>query len=141
MNHLIAQAGLSDRIQCDSAGTAGYHIGSAPDRRMAIAAQRQGITLCGSARQFTTADFEAFDRILAMDQENFNNICALDPAGNYRSKVQLICDFCTRHTLREVPDPYYGGTEGFNQVIALLFDACGGLLNDVNQQLSVSKTL
>jgi protein-tyrosine phosphatase len=141
MNYLIAQAGLSDRIQCDSAGTASYHVGSPPDRRMAIAAQQQGITLRGSARQFSAADFEAFDRILAMDRENFNNICALDPAGNYRSKVQLMCDFCTRHSLQEVPDPYYGGSEGFNQVIDLLFDACEGLLHDVNQQLAASKTL
>lgn len=139
MNHLIAQAGLSDRITCDSAGTAGYHIGSPPDRRMAIAAQQQGIILRGSARQLTTADFETFDRILAMDQENFAHICALDPTGKYRDKVQLMCDFCTRHTLREVPDPYYGGTEGFKQVIDLLFDACGGLLVDVTQTLAISK--
>lgn len=139
MNHLIAQAGLSDRILCASAGTASYHIGSPPDRRMAIAAQQQGITLHGSARQFIKADFETFDRILAMDQENLNHICALDPAGKYRAKVQLMCDFCTRHTLREVPDPYYGGTAGFNQVIDLLFDACEGLLVDATKNLAMSK--
>ncbi len=139
MNHLIAQANLSDRIVCDSAGTAGYHVGNPPDRRMAIAAQRQGITLCGSARQFVKADFETFDRILAMDRENLVNLCALDPSGKYRHKVQLMCDFCTRHTLKEVPDPYYGGTEGFNQVIALLFDACEGLLAEVTQELAAGK--
>lgn len=139
MNHLIAQARLSDRIVCDSAGTAGYHIGSPPDRRMALAAQKQGIILRGSARQFTQSDFESFDRVLAMDQENFANICTLDPPGKYREKVQLMCDFCTRHTLREVPDPYYGGTEGFNQVIDLLFDACEGLLADVTNELTISQ--
>jgi protein-tyrosine phosphatase len=139
MNHLITQAALSDRIVCDSAGTAGYHIGSPPDRRMAAAAQKQGIILCGRARQFIRSDFETFDRILAMDQENLANIYALDPTGKHRDQVRLMCDFCTRHTLREVPDPYYGGPEGFNQVIDLLFDACEGLLADVTNELAISQ--
>ena len=139
MNHLIAQANLSDRILCDSAGTAGYHIGSQPDQRMAVAAQKQGITLCGNARQFVYADFETFDRIFAMDRDNLADINSLDLKGNYRDKVRLMCDFCTRHTLREVPDPYYGGTEGFNQVIDLLFDACEGLLADVINELAISQ--
>jgi protein-tyrosine phosphatase len=139
MNHLITQAALSDRIVCDSAGTAGYHIGSPPDRRMAAAAQKQGIILCGSARQFIRSDFETFDRILAMDRENLANIYVLDPIGKHRDKVQLMCDFCTRHTLREVPDPYYGGTEGFDKVIDLLFDACEGLLADLTNELAISQ--
>lgn len=129
MNHLIHQAGLENKIQCDSAGTSSYHIGSAPDRRMNVAAKLRGIELVGHARQFTKADFEEFDLILAMDRENYENIGALDRSGQYRHKVRLMCDFCTRHTLKEVPDPYYGGDEGFNQVIDLLFDACEGLLN------------
>ena len=129
MNHLIRQAGLENKIQCDSAGTSSYHIGSAPDRRMNVAAKLRGIELVGHARQFTKADFEEFDLILAMDRENHENICALDRSGRYQHKVRLMCDFCTRHTLKEVPDPYYGGDEGFNQVIDLLFDACEGLLN------------
>jgi len=129
MNHLIRQAGLEDKIQCDSAGTSSYHIDSVPDRRMNAAAKLRGIELVGHARQFTKADFEEFDLILAMDRENYENICALDRSGRYRHKVRLMCDFCTRHTLNEVPDPYYGGDESFNQVIELLFDACEGLLN------------
>lgn len=131
MNHLVQEAGLSDRIQCDSAGTSSYHIGSAPDRRMTVAAKARGIDLVGRARQFERSDFEAFDLILAMDRDNYEEICALDRAGKYRDKVRLMCDFCTRHTLKEVPDPYYGGPEGFNQVIDLLMDACSGLLNHV----------
>lgn len=134
MNHLVEQAGLSDRIICDSAGTAGYHVGSPPDRRMAIAAKQRGIELQGSARQFTKSDFEEFDLILAMDRENYHNILALDPGGKHRDKVKLMCDFCTRHHLKEVPDPYYGGAEGFNQVIDLLFDACEGLLKGNREQ-------
>ncbi|MEH2398275.1 low molecular weight protein-tyrosine-phosphatase [Nostoc sp.] len=140
MNHLIEQAGLSDgcadpkgvRILCDSAGTSSYHIGSPPDRRMsAAAATKLGIKLRGRARQFQESDFQDFDLILAMDQENYENILTLDQTKQYHYKVRLMCEFCSRHTLKEVPDPYYGGQQGFNQVIDLLIDACEGLLTKV----------
>lgn len=68
-----------------------------------------------------------------MDQENYRDILALDPQGQYRHKVRLMCDFCQQHTLKEVPDPYYGGPEGFNRVIDLLLDACQGLLQTLIQ--------
>jgi len=131
MNQLIEQAGLGDRILCDSAGTGSYHVGSSPDRRMTVAAKSRGISLQGQARQFKKADFEHFDLILAMDQENYRNILSLDPTGRYRDQVRLMCDFCQHHQEREVPDPYYGGPEGFNRVIDLLLDACQGLLTQV----------
>ena len=137
MNHLIQRAGLADQIHCDSAGTSSYHIGSPPDRRMDAAARKRGIPLQGSARQFTAADFSEFDLILAMDRDNYENICALDRAGRFRSKVRLMCDFCTHHSLKEVPDPYYGGESGFDQVIDLLLDACEGLLTQVKQELKL----
>jgi protein-tyrosine phosphatase len=128
MNHLIEAEGLTNRIVCDSAGTSSYHIGSAPDRRMMAAASKRGIAMQGQARQFQKVDFEAFDLILAMDKENYQDILYLDPSGKYQDKVRLMCEFCTRYTLKEVPDPYYGGTEGFDRVIDLLLDACQGLL-------------
>lgn len=131
MNHLIREAGLEQEIICDSAGTSGYHIGSPPDRRMTAAAARRGIELIGAARQFERSDFEKFDLVLAMDRDNYEGICAVDRTGKYHEKVRLMCDFCTKHTLREVPDPYYGGEEGFNQVIDLLLDACQGLLDHI----------
>lgn len=135
MNHLIAQANLSDDIFCDSAGTSSYHIGSPPDRRMSAAAvTKLGIKLKGQARQLQKSDFQDFDMILAMDRENYENILALDPTGQYHNKVFLMCEFCSRHTLKEVPDPYYGGTEGFNQVIDLLVDACEGLLKSLTSR-------
>lgn len=134
MNHLVAQAGLSDRVVCDSAGTGGYHIGSPPDRRMTLAAKSRGISLQGQARQFKKSDFDHFDLILAMDQENYRDILSLDPTGCHRHKVRLMCDFCQHHQEQEVPDPYYGGAEGFNNVIDLLLDACEGLLEQVVQQ-------
>ncbi|MBE9117655.1 low molecular weight phosphotyrosine protein phosphatase [Lusitaniella coriacea LEGE 07157] len=138
MNHLIAQAGLSDRISCDSAGTSSYHIGSSPDRRMRAAAKERGIVLEGKARQFEATDFEAFDLILAMDRDNYRDILFADVDGNYRNKVQLICDFASRHRDREVPDPYYGGKEGFNYVIDLLLDACEGLLQEIIQSQNLT---
>ncbi|HYX17249.1 MAG TPA: low molecular weight protein-tyrosine-phosphatase [Nostoc sp.] len=132
MNHLIEQAGLSEHILCDSAGTSSYHVGSPPDRRMsAAAATKLGIKLRGRARQFQKSDFQDFDLILAMDQENYENILTLDQTKQYQHKVLLMCEFCSRHSLKEVPDPYYGGQEGFNRVIDLLIDACEGLLTKV----------
>ena len=134
MNHLIEQRQLADWIVCDSAGTSSYHIGSPPDRRMAAAARQQGIELVGQARQFQPQDFKDFDWILAMDQENYNNIVSIDPSGQYHHKVKLMCDFCRRHSDKEVPDPYYGGPEGFDYVIDLLMDAGEGLLEFVLSQ-------
>lgn len=139
MQHLINEAGLSKEIICDSAGTSSYHVGSPPDRRMSAAAKLRGIQLLGEARQFQRSDFEKFDLILAMDKENYRDILALDRSRQYENKVKLMCDFCTKHNFKEVPDPYYGGPEGFNQVIDLLLDACEGLLNYViSQQQSVN---
>lgn len=128
MNHLIRQQRLEARFWCDSAGTSSYHIGSPPDRRMAAAARQRGIELVGQARQFVPRDFEQFDWIVAMDRSNYADILALDAAGRYHHKVRQMCDFCRQYADREVPDPYYGGAEGFNYVMDLLFDACQGFL-------------
>lgn len=142
MNHLINQAGLSDQIICDSAGTSSYHIGSPPDRRMGDAAKQRGILLRGNARQFESIDFEEFDLILAMDRSNLRDILYLDHSGKYQSKVRLMCDFATHHEEQEVPDPYYGGRDGFERVIDLLLDACEGLLQYIvkNERLSAQST-
>ncbi|CAN1208941.1 low molecular weight protein-tyrosine-phosphatase [Tumidithrix helvetica PCC 7403] len=133
MNHLVEKAGLSDRITCDSAGTAGYHVGAMPDRRMNVAAQKRGLTLVGSARQFEPSDLVNFDLILAMDKHNYRDILSLDPSGKYAHKVKMMCDYCQTHSDREVPDPYYGGVSGFDYAIDLLFDACDGLLKSLPQ--------
>ena len=129
MNHLIKEAGLEDKISCDSAGTSSYHVGAPPDRRMSAAAAKQGIELEGSARKLQPSDLVNFDLILAMDRENYRDILYLDREGKYEDKVVLICDFAKNHSAKEVPDPYYGGSEGFDNVINLLLDSCGGLLD------------
>ena len=133
MNHIAQKNHLSKSIICDSAGTSSYHIGSSPDRRMnAAAKQKLGIELAGFARQFQKSDLKDFDLILAMDKENYGNILDLDPSGEYHHKVRLMCDYCSHHTISEVPDPYYGGESGFSQVIDLLVDACEGLLKELS---------
>ncbi|MEL7358615.1 MAG: low molecular weight protein-tyrosine-phosphatase [Cyanobacteria bacterium J06555_13] len=131
MNHLIKDRQMAENVVCDSAGTSSYHIGSAPDRRMNTAAQKRGITLVGSARQFIPDDFEAFDLILAMDRSNYSNILKLDPSGQYAHKVKLMCAYAQEHADEEVPDPYYGGDAGFDYVIDLLNDACSHLLEEI----------
>ena len=132
MNYLVEEAGLSQEIQCDSAGTSGYHIGEPPDRRMQQAALDQGIKLLGSSRRFEPSDFEAFDLILAMDRANYRDLQRQDSTGQYRDKIKMMCDYCTEFSDTEVPDPYYGGPSGFKYVIDLLKDACGGLLDEIN---------
>jgi protein-tyrosine phosphatase len=130
MNHLIQERGLSAQIECDSAGTSGYHVGASPDRRMSAAAERKlGFKLKGSSRQFESYDFDEFDLILAMDKDNYEQMSYVDRTSKNHHKLKLMCDFCTKHDLKEVPDPYYGGEAGFNFVIDLLIDACNGLLD------------
>ena len=129
MNHLIREAGLDDKITCDSAGTSGYHIGAAPDRRMSSAASKRGIKLLGKSRKLTPSDLQRFDLILAMDRENYQDILYFDREGKYEYKVHLMCHFANLKTDQEVPDPYYGGQDGFDYVIDLLLDSCAGLLD------------
>lgn len=131
MRYLVEKEGLSDQIFCDSAGTSSYHIGSPPDARMTQTAVNRGIVLKGEARQFEYADFEDFDLILAMDRQNYRDIVHLDRQGRYRDKVHLMTDYAQHHSETEVPDPYYGGQAGFDKVIDLLLDACGGLLEEI----------
>ena len=131
MNHLIKEAGLEEKIICDSAGTSGYHIGAPPDERMNAAANKRRLKLEGKSRKLKPIDLQRFDLILAMDRENYQDIVYLDREGKYEDKVRMICDFATQKKDKEVPDPYYGGQDGFDYVIDLLFDACAGLLDYV----------
>ena len=131
MNQLIEEAGLSPKITCDSAGTSGYHIGAAPDRRMNVAAKKRGLELEGKSRKLKPSDLQKFDLILAMDRQNYQDIIYLDREGKFEDKVRMMCDFATTKPDREVPDPYYGGADGFDYVIDLLYDACAGLLDYV----------
>ncbi|MEB3160618.1 MAG: low molecular weight protein-tyrosine-phosphatase [Synechocystis sp.] len=132
MNHQIAAAGLTAMVECDSAGTSSYHVGSAPDRRMTESLKKRGYAVAGRARQFQVEDFEEFDLILAMDRDNYQDILIQDRQGKYRHKVKLMCDYAQHFTDKEVPDPYYGGQAGFDHVIDLLEDACQQLLTELS---------
>jgi len=129
MNHLLESEGLAPQFEVDSAGTAGYHIGNPPDPRMTQAAGARGIAMRGRARQVKPADFEEFDWIFAMDRSNYEDLVAVQGrAANPTARLVLFCEFCEKHDEREVPDPYYGGTEGFEKVLDLLEDGCSSFL-------------
>lgn len=134
--HLLEKAGLQGRIDHDSAGTIGYHQGNPPDARMRAHLTAKGYRVFGTARPLRASDLREFDWILVMDEENERDVRKLDPQNLYRHKIRRLTDFCTQHDLDHVPDPYYGGAEGFVQVIDLVEDACAGLL----QQLREEKT-
>ena len=129
--HLLAQADASDRFVVDSAGTGGWHVGKAADRRMREAASRRGIALISRARQLELDDLLRFDHILTMDASNLAHVQALAREGGGsgpQARVEPLVRYCSRFAAQEVPDPYYGGEEGFEHVLDLLEDACAGLL-------------
>ncbi len=129
MRHLLRERGLEDRVVLDSAGTGGWHVGSPPDERSAAAAARRGIDLEGAARQVEPADFSRFDLLVAMDRSNRDDLLALAPDASARGKVRLLLGE------DDVPDPYYGGPRGFDDVLDLVHEACESLLDEVADAL------
>ena len=132
--HKVREAGLEDRIEIDSAGTGDWHVGKAPDARTRAAALRRGYDLSSlRARQVSAADFSRYDLILAMDHANLRDLKRLR-AGTGTAELDLFL----RHfdlEIDEVPDPYYGGDDGFEQVLDLVEQACDGLLMEVKRRL------
>ncbi|OPX55302.1 phosphotyrosine protein phosphatase [Oceanospirillum multiglobuliferum] len=135
---LVAKAGLADQIKVDSAGTAAWHIGKHPDPRTQKAAADRGYDLSQlQARQAVVADFEQFDLILAMDQANYNDLMLLQPEHS-RARLQLFLSYAPELGVSEVPDPYYGGQEGFEQVLDLVEIAGQNLLKQLVQQYQLT---
>jgi protein-tyrosine phosphatase len=136
--HLIEQHGLSDNFVVDSAGTGSWHVGNKADSRMRAAAERRGIHLPSRARQIDVSDLSAFDLVITMDSDNLANVKSLareaGPAAT--AEIRSMLSFAKNTNLQDVPDPYYGGESGFEQVLDLLEDACGGLLEDLKPRLS-----
>ena len=119
----------------DSAGTANYHVGGAPDARMTQTAKRKGIDISGlQARQFVVADFDTFDLIYVMDHSNYDNVVRLARSESDRNKVQLILELLPNQIEIEVPDPYYGGQEGFEHVYDLLDKSTDIILNNLRHE-------
>lgn len=126
---LVDDAGLAGDFDIDSAGTIGYHAGERADSRMRAAASRRGFRLDSRARRIEHRDFEDFDLIVAMDDDNYRDIRAMDAGQGAR--VVRMCDYGSRHGHGEVPDPYYGGPAGFDTVLDILEDACSALLEEL----------
>lgn len=131
MRWLLAERGLDAQVLLDSAGTGGWHVGERPDARATAAARARGVSLTGAARQVRAQDFDDFDLILAMDRANERDLRGLAPDAESAAKVRLLREFDTGAESLEVPDPYYGGPEGFERVIDLVHAACLGVLDSL----------
>jgi protein-tyrosine phosphatase len=128
---LVEAEALADRIQIDSAGTHDFHIGNPPDGRAQAAAAQRGYDLSElRARQVENRDFAEFDYVLAMDEDNRSLLLQQCPP-EHRRKVRLLLQFAEGEVPAEVPDPYYGGAQGFEQVLDLIENATRGLLRDI----------
>ncbi|KAK6936181.1 Phosphotyrosine protein phosphatase I [Dillenia turbinata] len=136
---LVKKRGIDSNFNIDSAGTIGYHEGDQADPRMRGAARRRGIEITSISRPIRPSDFIEFDLILAMDQQNRDDILRAFERWKFREalpedaykKVRLMCSYCKKHDETEVPDPYYGGPQGFEKVLDLLEDACESLLDGI----------
>ncbi len=128
----VTAAGLAEQVRVDSAGTSGFHVGEPPDRRSRSAAEQRGYSMAGqTARQVTGSDFRDFDFVVAMDQGHLRALSQAcpEPLGE---RLRLMMDFASHHPHgADVPDPYYGGTDGFAQVLDMVEDAADGLLAQV----------
>lgn len=134
--HLVQKEGLDHWIQTDSAGTHSYHVGNEPDHRAQQTALSRGIDLSDlRARKAISDDFNQFDYLLAMDNDNYQILEQICPEG-LESKLKLFLDFTNEFTETEVPDPYYGGDKGFEHVFDLVESASRGLLDDIKKRYS-----
>jgi protein-tyrosine phosphatase len=134
MRALVREAGLEDEIEIDSAGTGSWHVGSSPDRRAVRAARARGIPLEGAAREVRSEDFEDFDLLIAMDGSNLRALRQLAPNEQARSKLRLLREFDPADPRpADVPDPYYGASGGFEEVLDLVQASCEGLLAQVRR--------
>jgi protein-tyrosine phosphatase len=137
MRLALTRAGLSERVTVDSAGTGGWHVGELPDPRTRAAASRRGIELDHRGRQFRRDDFARFDLILAMDAANHRALLAMAPDAAAKAKVRLLRSYDPAAPEgAEVPDPYYGGSDGFERVLDICEAACAGLLAEVKSRLA-----
>ena len=132
MRKLVEKRHLQDVIEVDSAGTSGWNDGALPDSRTRAHGKKRGYDFCSISRKFTTKDFDKFDYIVVMDDNNYVNVRALASTQEDIDKIHRMTDFSVRITSHDhIPDPYYGGASGFELVMDLLEDACEGLLDSL----------
>ena len=129
---IALERGLDSEFEFDSASTYGGHAGQLPDNRMRVNARRRGYELSHRARRISTSDFFDFDLIVTMDDANFDDVREMAPSPETEAKVVKMADYATRHCgIDCIPDPYYDGAEGFENVLDLLEDACEGLIDSL----------
>jgi protein-tyrosine phosphatase len=126
--HLVEERGRDGDFLIDSAGTGAWHVGEPPDRRSVDVAARHGITLDGRARKVVPEDLERFDLVIAMDRDNLEDLQALADSHRSPARLHLLREFDPNGGGDEVPDPYYGGSNGFETVYAMVRRSCDGLL-------------
>ncbi|MFR9524494.1 MAG: low molecular weight protein-tyrosine-phosphatase [Rikenellaceae bacterium] len=129
LRSMAAAAGVADKFTIDSAGTYAGHAGELPDSRMRSAAARRGYSLTHRSRPVAMDDFFEFDRIIAMDDRNFEDLRRMAPSTETAAKVERFAALCRHHRdVHYIPDPYYGGHDGFDKVLDLLEDGCATIL-------------
>ena len=140
MNDFLKNAGLDNQIICDSAGILNFHKGNMADKRMRSHASKRGYDITSLSRPIDPkVDFEKFDMIIGMDDQNIHDLNALAKSDKYRQKIYRMTDFCTKFDYDSVPDPYYGDAENFELVLDLLEDACSGLIDFLKNDQKISK--
>ncbi len=133
-NKIIERENVTDNFIVDSAGLLDYHEGELPDSRMRFHASKRGYTLTHRSRPVKKADFDRFDMLIGMDEENIAGLKRLASTREHGSKIYRMTDFCQKKKADFVPDPYYDGDQGFENVIDLLEDACEGLYNEIENK-------
>lgn len=131
--HFVREGGLSEEISADSAGIYGGHKGNPPDRRMRTAALYRGFAVTHTARQVTAMDLLDFDMVIAMDDQNYEDLMHLAPSVESTHKIRRMSEFLTTHKISYIPDPYYMGAEGFSHVLDLLEEGCSNLFEMIRK--------
>lgn len=136
--HKVREKGYEDLFYIDSAGTAAYHVGEAANSKSRSVAKQYGVDLPSRARKFEYNDLEEFELILAMDSENYRNLQELDRKDRFGHKIRMMRDFDPKPDHKEVPDPYYGGMEGFENVFRILDRSTKNLLDLLEEHIQKS---
>lgn len=135
MRTFVKREGLEEKIEVDSAGILNYHQGELPDSRMRMHAYHRGYELTHRSRPVCTEDFLNFDLIIGMDDRNIQDLKDRAPSPEAEKKIRRMTDYCRTKLVDYVPDPYYGGAQGFETVLDILEDACEGLLEEIRKEL------
>lgn len=138
MRRIVEKNDLQDIIEVDSAGTSGWHEEELPDERMCSHGEKRGYDFCSRARKIRKSDFDDFNYIIVMDDSNYNNVKSMASTSEQVNKIHMMTNYSLQYSYYDhIPDPYYGGSSGFELVLDLLEDACEGLLQAIKKDCSL----